>query len=242
VSSKIVISDSVEELAGNFASILLHDVNNGRGLFNLALSGGSTPKVVFDFLALDYKTKIEWNKIRFFWGDERCVPPDHPDSNYLMTYKHLFSKIVIPEKNVFRIKGENETELETLRYSEVILKNVPSVNDIPSFDLIMLGLGEDGHTASIFPDSINLINSKRICEVSQHPVFSQKRITLSGTVINNSKKVVFLITGKNKNKIIDIIVNRKEGFEKLPASHINPVKGELIWLLDKESGEGLSTF
>lgn len=242
MSSKFVISNSIEELAGHFAEILQHDVNSSSSYFNLVLSGGSTPKAVFDFLVGNYKTKIEWNKVCLFWGDERCVPPNHLESNYLMTRQHLISKIVIPEQNIFRIEGENNPELEAQRYSGVILKNVPQVNCIPSFDLIMLGLGEDGHTASIFPDRIDLIISESICEATMHPVIKQKRITITGKVINNSKKVIFFVTGKSKKEIVETIVNRKKGFDKLPASYINPINGELIWLLDKESGQSLSFF
>lgn len=240
VNSKIVISENVEELSLHFAMILQNNVNKSHSFFNIALSGGSTPKSVFDFLAVNFKSTIEWSKIHFFWGDERCVPPSHEESNYLMTYKRLFSKIEIPEKNIFRIEGEREPELEVVRYSDIILQNIPLVNNIPSFDLIMLGLGEDGHTASIFPDRIDLIDTKSICEAAVHPVTLQKRITLTGNVINNSKKVLFLITGSSKNKIVDTILNKKEGFEKLPASYIRPVNGELIWLLDKDAGKGLS--
>lgn len=240
VNSKIIISADVEELASRFARILKDDVNNSANFFNLVLSGGSTPGVVFDFLSSNCKTEIEWNKIRFFWGDERCVPPNNNESNYLMTYERLFSKVEIPEKNIFRIEGERDPESEAQRYSRIILQNVPSVNNFPLFDLVMLGLGEDGHTASIFPDNLELINKENICEVTEHPTSRQRRITLTGKVINNSKKVIFLVTGKNKNTIVDTIVNRKEGFGKLPASYINPINGELIWLLDKESGMGLS--
>jgi 6-phosphogluconolactonase len=242
VNSKFVILNSINELSGHFAEILQHEINCSSSYYNLVLSGGSTPKAVFDFLARNYQTRIEWNKVRLFWGDERCVPPNHPESNYLMTRQYLISKIVIPEQNIFRIEGENNPELEAQRYSSVILKNVPQVNGIPLFDLLMLGLGEDGHTASIFPDRIDLINSESICEATMHPVIKQKRITLTGKVINNSKKVIFLVTGKSKKEIVETIVNRKKGFEKLPASYINPLNGELIWLLDKESGQSLSVF
>lgn len=240
VNSKIIISNNLEEVSSNFAKILMDGVNKSEGYFNLVLSGGSTPKTVFDYLAANYKSIINWNKIRFFWGDERCVPPDNNESNYFMTYNHLFSKIEIPEKNIFRISGESDPAQEAIRYTNLILENIPLVNNLPSFDLIMLGLGEDGHTASIFPDRMDLINSNSICDVTVHPVIKQKRITLTGKVINNSKMVIFLISGSNKNKIVDLIINRKKGFEKLPAYYINPESGELIWLLDYESGKGLS--
>jgi 6-phosphogluconolactonase len=235
VSYKIIVTENVKGLSEKFAQILSEILRAKKSPINVALSGGSTPKSIFDLLAENYKDKIDWAKINFFWGDERCVPSDHPDSNYFMTYEHLFSKINVPPKNIFKIDGDNKPEDEAIRYAEEILKNVDLINNIPSFDLVTLGLGEDGHTASIFPDSINLISDKRICAVSQHPALYQKRITLTGTVINNSKKIIFLVTGKSKNEMVDKIINKKSDFEKLPASFINPTDGELIWLMDKEA-------
>ncbi len=239
VNYKIDISKDIEELSEKFAEILINTINHNKGQINIALSGGSTPKAVFDCLAKDYKEKIEWNKINFFWGDERCVPSDHPESNYLMAHNHLFSKIDINSKNIFKIDGSNNPKIEAENYSKIIRENVILRNNIPSFDLVMLGLGEDGHTASIFPDSISLINDKRICAVAKHPVTNQERITLTGTVINNSKRIVFLVIGASKSKIVDIILNKKEGFEKLPASFVNPTYGNLIWLIDKEAANFL---
>jgi 6-phosphogluconolactonase len=235
VNYKIDISKSIDELSEKFAQILLEVLGHGKKPINIALSGGSTPKAVFDYLAENYKTKIDWNRINFFWGDERCVPSNHHESNYLMTQEHLFNKIDFPPKNIFKIDGGNNPKSEAQRYSEVIRKNVPLENGIPSFDLIMLGLGKDGHTGSIFSNSINLILDNNICAVSEHPVTHQKRITLTGTIINNAKKIIFLVTGGSKNKTVDIVLNKKEGYEKLPASYIKSAKGELIWLFDQEA-------
>jgi len=235
VNYKIDVSKSIDELSEKFAQILLEVLGHGKKPINIALSGGSTPKAVFDFLAEYYKTKIDWNRINFFWGDERCVPSNHPENNYLMTQEYLFNKINISPKNIFKIDGGNNPKLETQKYSEVIRKNVPLENGIPSFDLIMLGLGKDGHTASIFQNNIKLIMDKTICAVAEQPVTHQKRITLTGTVINNAKKIVFLVTGESKNKTVDIILNKKEGYEKFPAAHIIPANGDLVWLLDNEA-------
>jgi 6-phosphogluconolactonase len=235
VNYKIDISKSIDELSEKFAQILFSILKNEKRQINIALSGGSTPKTVFDYLSDNYKTKIDWNRINFFWGDERCVPSNHPESNYLMTQEHLFNKINISPKNVFMIDGGNNPKLEAQKYSEVIRKNVPLENSIPSFDLIILGLGKDGHTASIFPNNIKLIIDNNICAIAEQPVTHQKRITLTGTVINNAKKIVFLVTGESKNKTVDIILNRKEGYEKLPAAHIIPTNGKLVWLLDNEA-------
>jgi 6-phosphogluconolactonase len=235
VNYKIDVLKNADELSEKFEQILLEVLGHGKRPINIALSGGSTPKVVFDFLAENYKNKIDWNRINFFWGDERCVSSDHPESNYLMAQEHLFNKINISPKNIFRIDGGNNPKLEAQKYSEVICKNVPFKNGLPAFDLIMLGLGKDGHTASIFPNNIKLIMDKNICAVVEQPVTHQKRITLTGTVINNSKNIIFLVTGESKNKTVDIILNKKEGYEKFPAAHIIPTGGKLIWLLDKEA-------
>ena len=242
VNSKIIISENIDEVSDHFAHEIIQILDIGTEKINIALSGGSTPKSIFDFIAVNYKTKIDWNRINFFWGDERCVPPDHPDSNYLMTKEHLFSKININGKNIFRIKGENDPEVEADNYSSVIIQNVPLQNKLPSFDIITLGLGEDGHTASIFPFILELFKSDKICAVAEHPATKQKRITLTGKVINNAKKIIFMVTGENKSEMIDNILNRRKGFEKHPASHVEPVNGELIWLLDKYAAKGLKGF
>lgn len=235
VNSKIIISDNVEDLSEQFAQILLDGIRNKDGYFHFALSGGSTPKSVFKYLTEYYKDKIDWNRIKIFWGDERCVPPDHTDSNYKLAVDNLISRVEIPPENIFRVHGENNPEEEVTHYSNVLLENIPVGNSLPRFDLIWLGLGEDGHTASIFPNSLNLFETKSICAVAEHPVTLQKRATLTGPVINNSRQIVFIASGGSKSKVIETIFNKKEGFEKLPASFVNPKNGNLIWLLDKNA-------
>lgn len=116
-------------------------------------------------------------------------------------------------------------------------KKLPYKNDAPVFNIALQGLGEDGHTASIFPDRLDLINSDNICSVAEHPTSKQKRITITGKVINNSNKIVFLVTGSAKNKIVNTIIHKKDGYEKLPASYIFPFNGELIWLLDENAAD-----
>lgn len=235
VNYDIQIFNSVDELSEYFAVFLKDKVNSADRKFSIALSGGNTPKHIFQFLAQNYKTKIYWDKINFFWGDERCVPPIDDESNYKLAYDNLLSKISVPGKNIFRIKGEDDPEIEAKRYSSVIQKNLSHQNNFPAFDLIILGLGEDGHTASIFPDQINLINDKKICSIAVHPFTKQKRITLTGKTINNAYNIIFIVTGKNKSKIINDILNNKIESNKYPASFIKPLNGKLIWLLDNEA-------
>lgn len=204
---------------------------------NLALSGGTTPKVIFDYWADHCKDKIDWSRISFFWGDERCVPPENIMNNYSMTKDHLFDKVPqIPNNNIYRIHGENEPEEEALWYSKVLSGKLMQKQDLPSFEVVMLGLGDDGHTVSIFPDQIGLWDSKEICVVGEHPESGMQRVSISGRVVNNSQYVVFLATGKNKaEKVRDIIKNRKDYINKYPAARVNPKKGYLYWFLDKDA-------
>ncbi|MEJ2105027.1 MAG: 6-phosphogluconolactonase [Ignavibacteriaceae bacterium] len=222
------------KLAEAFCEELLLLSANRDKVF-LALSGGSTPKIVFQTLVKDYKSKINWNKIHLFWGDERCVPPDDEESNFGMTKKFLLDSISIPEENIHRIRGENNPDAEAKRYSEEIVKYVPLKKGIPSFDIVMLGIGEDGHTASIFPNQMQLLNSDNFCEVAVHPQSGQKRVTLTGRVINNAKEVIFLVTGKNKSQIIKKILVKKS--RKFPAEFIQPVEGNLKYFIDSEASE-----
>ncbi len=204
---------------------------------NLSLSGGSTPKVLFDYWAENCKESIDWKRISFFWGDERCVPPENDMNNYSMTKEHLFDKIPnITNNNIYRIHGENEPEEEAQWYSKMLTSKLMLKKGLPSFEIIMLGLGDDGHTVSIFPNQIGLWDSNEICVVGQHPETGMKRVTLSGKVVNNAQYVVFLATGKGKaEKVRDIIKNRAKFADKYPAAKVNPKKSYLYWFLDAEA-------
>ncbi len=208
--------------------------------FHLALSGGNTPKKLFKILAEDYKDKIPWERIHFWWGDERCVSPVSDESNFKMANDLLFTQVPVPSKNIHRIKGENFPQEEAERYAGEISKNLLSRNGFPVFDLILLGLGDDGHTASIFPDRMNLLDDSHITAVAEHPQTGQKRITLTGKVLNNANRVFFLITGENKALRISEIMNNEEAAKKLPANYIDPTHGELIWFLDEAAASKIS--
>ncbi len=205
--------------------------------FNIALSGGNTPKIMFGLLASEYHDTMPWASINFFFVDERCVEPDNSESNYGMCFQTLFSKIQIPPDNIHRIRGEADPELEAQRYSAEINAILPLENGTPRFDLILLGLGEDGHTASIFPDQMRILQSDKICETSVHPQSGQKRISLTGKVINNAELILFMVTGSNKSRIARAVINESKRF--YPASHIKPVSGKLSWLVDKAVARSL---
>ena len=204
---------------------------------NIALSGGTTPKAVFDYWAEHCQESIAWDRISFFWSDERCVPANNEMNNYGMARDHLFNKVdAIKSKAIYRMHGENESEEEAHWYSEVLKRKTLQRNGYPCFELIMLGMGDDGHTASIFPNQIDLWDNKGICTVGQHPVSGMKRITFTGRVIDNAQYVVFLAMGKGKAEMVrDVIKNKKKFVSKLPAAKVKPDQGYLYWFLDADA-------
>ncbi len=233
------ISKNKQEVAEDFAQYLLALAKENDKI-TVALSGGSTPKIVFDLLAKKY-ADTDWSKFHFYWGDERCVPPSDEQSNYKMTVDHLFSKINIPEANIHRIHGESNPELEGKRYAKELENNLPIVNDVPQFDLVILGMGDDGHTASIFPHEIELWDSTSWCEVATHPESGQKRVSITGDVINNATAVAFLVTGDSKKEKVKTILTKEGDFLKYPASLVAPLTGDLHWFMDEAAAGELST-
>ena len=227
------------ELAEAFAKELADKINvaGKSGLpFTLAVSGGNTPRLLFSILAEKYCSSINWNTVHFFWADERCVSPDDPESNYGMTKQILLDKINIPSGNIHRIRGEDDPVKEAKRYSHEVLMKTRTKDMLPVFDLVILGIGDDGHTASIFPSNLDLIDSEKICEMAVHPLSGQKRITLTGKVINNADFIAFLATGQNKAQIIEEIFNKKAQYMNYPATFVSSSHGVISWYLDGKAG------
>lgn len=214
-------------------SIISLTQDSSQGMFDIALSGGNSPKGLFEKLSSKYKDAIPWERIRFWWGDERCVPPSDEQSNYKMTVDFLLSKISIPEANIQRIRGEEAPEMEAKRYAKALKDTLQLRDGLPVFDLIILGLGDDGHTASIFPNQMELLDTPAICAVARHPNSGQQRITICGKVLNNANRVYFLVTGENKATRVSEIMNDTEAARLLPAYHIAPKNGKLVWYLDE---------
>ena len=205
-----------------------------RGRFSVALSGGNTPRSVYSLLASEHN-QLPWGRIHIFFGDERHVPPDHPDSNFRMASESLLSKVPIPEKNIHRIHAELDAETAAGEYDQQLRDFFHLVNhDWPRFDLIFLGIGEDGHTASLFPGSKAL--SEESCRVAANWVekFKTFRITLTFPVLNHAAEVVFLVSGASKAQILSEIL--RPGAQKYPAQSIQPENGRLLWLVDEDAG------
>ncbi len=184
---------------------------------NIALSGGSTPALLFRLWAEEFNDQTPWERIRLFWVDERCVAPTDKESNYGMTYQNLISSINIPKENIIRIKGENTPEEEARRYEAEVRKIVAEEGGCPIFDIVMLGAGDDGHTSSIFPGQEHLLTTNAAYAIGTHPQSGQQRIALTGLPIIHARHLFFLLTGKNKAVVLaDIIEQNDAG----PAAYV----------------------
>jgi len=206
-------------------------------VFNIAFSGGSTPAIMFDLWAHELANITPWHRINIWWVDERCVRPENADSNYGLMRKLLLSVIPIPRDHIFRIKGEEKPAKEALRYSKEVEKNVPKDGQYASFDLVLLGIGSDGHTSSIFPGQEHLLSSPKTYEVSENPRTGQKRIALTGCTIMNSQQVIFLATGKEKAEAINEIYTSGD---TTPSAYIAHHADHVEFFIDKGAASQLS--
>jgi 6-phosphogluconolactonase len=205
-----------------------------RGSFKVALSGGSTPKRLYQLLAdpnSPFRDRVPWAGTHFFWSDERHVPPDHPDSNFRMTNEAMLSRVPVVASNVHRVRSENPNAADAAEDYEKTLLEVTKEN-LPRLDLILLGLGADGHTASIFPDSDVLHETKRLVAAPWIEKLKANRITMTLPLLNNGASVLFLVGGAEKAAIVREVL---QGPNQYPAQAVKPTNGQLLWLLDKEA-------
>ena len=205
--------------------------------FSVALSGGSTPKSLYSVLA---KATLSWEKISFFWSDERHVPPDHPESNYRMAKEALLSIMPVPPENIFRVRAEEKDANVVARDYEEALRSFFRLRpgEFPRFDLILLGLGPDGHTASLFPNTPALNETKRLVVANWVEKFKTNRITFTYPVLNYAACVIFLVSGGDKSEIVREVLENPGA--DLPSQKVHPANGRLLWLLDKDAASKLS--
>lgn len=238
-SREIKIFPTAITAAEAIAAYMEKLISSNFGRFDIALSGGNSPKNLFDVLAGKFAGKIFWDNVHFWWSDERCVPPEDDESNYKMAKEHLLEPLKkIASDHIHRIKGEILPEDSSKEYSDKIMTNLKIREGIPVFNLILLGMGPDGHTASLFPDQLNLLKSDKCCEVSTFPSTGQKRVTFTAKLINNAENVIFFVPGISKQQRVKEIVNGDKQSLKLPANYIRPQNGNLLFFLD-ESSAGL---
>lgn len=219
---------ALSEAAADFIAETATETLRSKDVFSIALSGGSTPKTLYELLASGkYANKIDWRKTLVFFSDERCVSPDDEQSNFRMANESMLSKIEIPPENVFRIRGEIAPSEAAAEYENSIKQ---SLGADPSFDLILLGLGDDGHTASLFPKTRALRETKKIVAANYVEKFDAFRLTLTFPAINSAAKVIFLVTGANKAATVKKVLSEES--PDFPASLIKP-RGECVWFLDE---------
>lgn len=238
----IRVYSSSQELVSSLAehlNKLSNDCVSKGTRAHIALSGGSTPKNLFKYLAnSDYANSIHWPRLHFWWGDERCVPPDHTDSNYREANELLLKRIDIPTQNIHRIRGEAKAEIEAERFATEMKQHIPLSDGCPKFDWVMLGMGEDGHTASLFPNQTNY-QSGALSVIAEHPNSGQQRISLSASLISNAKKISYLVLGESKQTMVQKCL-ADAGQQDLPAAKIRSKQGVTEWLLDQGAANLLS--
>jgi 6-phosphogluconolactonase len=219
-----------EKAAGYVAQTIARSLQK-QARFSFVLSGGSTPKRLYEILATEYHDKIPWDKLLIFFGDERCVAPDDAQSNYKMAYDALLSKVPILAENIFRLKGEIEPEKAAAEY-EATIKSV--LGEQPDFDLALLGLGADGHTASLFPGSGALNETEKLVAAARVERLGASRLTLTLPVFNlYSASILFMVAGAGKAEAVRKIFT--ETAESLPAQLVSPNDGNVTWFLDQDA-------
>jgi 6-phosphogluconolactonase len=235
---KKIICESPEDLGRAVAKLffeLYQKEVKRKGFFTAVLSGGSTPEVLFRVLAAEFRNNVTWDRVHFFWGDERCVPPESPESNFNAADKILFSKIDLPAGNIHRIKGELDPGEAARAYEGELIGffGAKAGWETPSFDLVFLGIGEDGHTLSLFPGSKALDERQRLVVENYVEKLGAWRVTMTLRLVNNASSVVFMVSGEKKASVLREVLDG--GIERYPAQMIRPVKGELYLFADRPS-------
>ena len=207
-----------------------------RGRFLASLSGGSTPMRLYELLGNQFQNEVDWSHVHFFWGDERCVPVDDAGNSYGQTKKVFFDKIHIPAENIHRVLSELEPASAAKDYADTLKAFSEPPLDWPHFDLALLGMGEDGHTASLFPGSPVEVASPTLAVTANYQGRPANRVTLTQNVLNSSRNVFFLVTGKAKAVMLNRVLSDVYTPADLPAQRIVPEDGNLIWLIDEEAG------
>jgi 6-phosphogluconolactonase len=247
LNGKIETVPGPTELAYSAAALIVELANAAvsvRGKFTWALSGGSTPRTLYQLLAdpaAPFLRKMPWDKTHFFFTDERYVPPDHPDSNFRMANEAMLSKVLVPEAGVHRVRTENaDVHLAAVDY-ETQLREVFDLPDgkVPHLDLTLLGLGSDGHTASVFPGSEVLNEGSRLVAAEWVAKMKSYRITLTIPVLNGARFVLFLVSGDSKAAVLRDVLESPADPSRLPAQAVKPVNGELLWLVDEAAAKEL---
>ncbi len=223
-------TEAAAQAKARFVATLAKECSTSHGRFTIALSGGSTPRRLYEVLASPpYSKEMAWDRWQVFWSDERCVPPDHQESNYRMAKEELLDHVAIPDTNVHRMRGEDDPDEAAQAYEDVVREVFQS--PAPSFDLILLGIGDDGHTASLFPGTLALGERDRLVVDNWVPDLQVHRITFTLPLINAAKVVAFLDTDETKAGVLRQVLEPAPGEDMPPAGLVQPSPGVVHWFL-----------
>ena len=235
VAAELVVAADLEALSAEAArrmTALVAAAMAERGRCTVALAGGKTPERLYRMLAGEHRLGAPWQQVEWFWGDERCVPPDHAESNYRMARETLLSKVPIPGDNIYRMRGEIDPNEAAKEYGQMLKEKF---GDGGGLDLVLLGLGEDGHTLSLFPGTAAVSETKHRCvaNYAEHSTTGKSwRITLTAPFVNRGREVIFLVSGANKAAALSQVLEGSPDPQRLPAQLIRPASGKLSWLVD----------
>lgn len=232
------ISELSQYAARSFIEIAKKSIEE-RGRFLASLSGGSTPMRLYELLGNQFQNEVDWPLVHFFWGDERCVPVDDSGNSYGQTKKVFFDKIHIPAENIHRVLSELEPASAAKEYADTLKAFSEPPLDWPRFDLALLGMGDDGHTASLFPGSPVNVDSPTLAVTANYQGRPANRVTLTQNVLNSSRNVLFLVTGRAKAVTLSRVLSDNYMPAELPVQRIAPKNGNLIWLIDEEAASFL---
>lgn len=233
----------LEELSRAAAELFVEQAAQSgteRNQFLVALNGGSTPNRLFQLLATDYRASVDWSRVHVFWGDERCVPPDSEGSSYGQAREALLSHVAIPEGNIHRARGELGPAEASRDYSLTLKRFASAPLDWPRFDLVYLGMGEDGHTASLFPGSPVDVSEPTLPVTAQYQDRPANRVTLTPVVFNSARMVVFMASGEKKAQTFAEVLSDRYNPKLYPAQRIDPKDGKLVWLVDEAAAGRLT--
>ncbi len=233
-------SDTLSHAAARYVVRVASEAITTHGRFTLALAGGSTPKKLYALLASEpYRDQIDWALTEIFWSDERCVPPDSEDSNYHLALEALLSKVPLPAAQIHRVLVDMEDQDEASRLYTQEIQRVFGTNGIPSFDLIQLGMGPEGHTASLFPHQASLHEQTRLIMSVVVPKPPPPRLTFTPILLNAASHILFLVTGQDKADALQAVLEGEYNPDEYPAQIIRPTKGEVTWMLDPAAASKL---
>lgn len=227
-------SDELSHSATKAFAALAQKAIAERGRFLVSLSGGSTPMKLYAKLASE---KLDWSRVHFFWGDERCVPVDDPGNTYGVMREIFFNKI--GTTNIHRVESELEPASAAQAYAHTLSGFADAPFDFPRFDLALLGMGDDGHTASLFPGSPVYIETSTVAVTAHYQDRPANRVSLTPKVFNQARQIWFLVTGADKAETLRNVIKGEQNLEQLPAQRIQPVNGNLVWMIDEAAGKFL---